>query len=50
VPYTQVRIFGKPETRHGRRMAVALSTADSTRQAREQAERAVSALRVEYGE
>ncbi len=50
VPYTQVRIFGKPETRHGRRMAVALSTADSVEQAREQAERAVSALRVEYGE
>ncbi|MBO9607373.1 MAG: formate-dependent phosphoribosylglycinamide formyltransferase [Paenibacillaceae bacterium] len=50
VPYTQVRIFGKPETRHGRRMAVALSTADSIEQAREQAERAVSALRVEYGE
>ncbi|WP_028610600.1 formate-dependent phosphoribosylglycinamide formyltransferase [Paenibacillus harenae] len=48
VPNTQVRIFGKPETKPGRRMAVALSTAASAEQARDTAGRAAQALYIEY--
>ncbi|HTG70742.1 MAG TPA: ATP-grasp domain-containing protein, partial [Candidatus Udaeobacter sp.] len=50
VPNTQVRVFGKPETKVGRRMAVALSTASDARQARETARIAAEALYIEYGE
>lgn len=48
VPNSQVRVFGKPETKVGRRMAVALSTADDVETARAQATKAAQALRVEY--
>ncbi|MGG2200227.1 formate-dependent phosphoribosylglycinamide formyltransferase [Paenibacillus sp.] len=48
VPNTQVRVFGKPETKPGRRMAVALSSADTTSQAREQAKQAAEKLHIDY--
>ncbi|MNZ94804.1 Phosphoribosylglycinamide formyltransferase 2 [compost metagenome] len=48
VPRTQVRIFGKPETKPGRRMAVALSTAGDVEHAREAARIAAEALYIEY--
>jgi phosphoribosylglycinamide formyltransferase 2 len=48
VANTQVRVFGKPETKIGRRMAVALSTADTVEQARALATEAAQALRIEY--
>ncbi|ALS22442.1 formate-dependent phosphoribosylglycinamide formyltransferase [Paenibacillus naphthalenovorans] len=48
VPNSQVRIFGKPETKKGRRMAVALSSADTVEQARKQAKESASSLRIEY--
>ncbi|WP_338551648.1 formate-dependent phosphoribosylglycinamide formyltransferase [Paenibacillus sp. KS-LC4] len=50
LPHTQVRIFGKPETKVGRRMAVALSTAADVEQARETARQAAELLHVTYGE
>ncbi|MGM9955407.1 MAG: phosphoribosylglycinamide formyltransferase 2 [Peribacillus sp.] len=46
-PNTQVRVFGKPVTKVGRRVAVALSTADSVETARETATRALSYMKVE---
>lgn len=49
VPNSQVRVFGKPETKPGRRMAVALSSADTVEAARRQAKEAASHLRIEYG-
>jgi phosphoribosylglycinamide formyltransferase 2 len=48
VPNTQVRIFGKPETKVGRRMAVALSSGENTDTARERAQRAASLLNISY--
>ncbi|MFF2887524.1 formate-dependent phosphoribosylglycinamide formyltransferase [Paenibacillus sp. NPDC057967] len=48
VPNTQVRLFGKPETKVGRRMAVALSTASDTESARALARRAAESLHIEY--
>lgn len=48
VPNTQVRVFGKPETKVGRRMAVALSTASDTETARARARAAAEALRIQY--
>lgn len=50
VPNSQVRVFGKPETKVGRRMAVALSSSDDVEQARKQAKEAASCLRIEYTE
>lgn len=47
-PNSQVRLFGKPETKVGRRMAVALSSAADVESAREQAERVVSHLSISY--
>ncbi|MFB5265405.1 formate-dependent phosphoribosylglycinamide formyltransferase [Paenibacillus enshidis] len=47
LPRTQVRIFGKPETKVGRRMAVALSTADEVETARKIANEAANKLKVE---
>jgi len=47
VPNTQLRIFGKPVTKVGRRVAVALSTADSVEQARMCAKLALDKLAVE---
>ncbi|UVI27800.1 formate-dependent phosphoribosylglycinamide formyltransferase [Paenibacillus spongiae] len=48
LPNTQVRVFGKPATKPGRRMAVALSTAEDTEQARELARRAAESLAIVY--
>ncbi|WP_258728535.1 phosphoribosylglycinamide formyltransferase 2 [Bacillus atrophaeus] len=47
VPNTQVRVFGKPVTKIGRRMAVALSAADTIEKARENAKQALDHLTVE---
>jgi phosphoribosylglycinamide formyltransferase 2 len=47
-PHTQVRIFGKPETKVGRRMAVTLSTADNVHEARKLAADAAGALKLRY--
>lgn len=47
-PDTQVRVFGKPETKKGRRMAVVLNSAETVEQAREQAENAAAHITVEY--
>ncbi|NHN30686.1 formate-dependent phosphoribosylglycinamide formyltransferase [Paenibacillus agricola] len=47
-PYTQVRIFGKPETKVGRRMAVTLSTADNVEEARKVAADAAGELKLNY--
>lgn len=46
VPNTQVRVFGKPVTKVGRRIAVALSTAESKEKARENAKIALDKLYV----
>lgn len=43
---TQMRIFGKPEVKGHRRMAVILATADSVEAARDKAERAAAKLNV----
>jgi phosphoribosylglycinamide formyltransferase 2 len=48
LPNTQVRVFGKPETKVGRRMAVALSTAGSSDEARDLARQAAEALHIQY--
>ncbi|OAH57731.1 MULTISPECIES: phosphoribosylglycinamide formyltransferase 2 [Bacillaceae] len=45
---SQVRLFGKPETKVGRRMAVVLNAADSVEQAREQAKQAASHITISY--
>lgn len=47
LPRTQVRIFGKPEIRPGRRMAVTLSSAEDIEIARMTAKQAASKLQVE---
>ncbi|MCP1492770.1 phosphoribosylglycinamide formyltransferase 2 [Peribacillus frigoritolerans] len=47
LPDTQVRLFGKPVTKAGRRVAVALSSADSIEVARVNAARALECLVVE---
>ncbi|MNW45450.1 Phosphoribosylglycinamide formyltransferase 2 [compost metagenome] len=47
MPGTQVRVFGKPETKVGRRMAIALSTAEEVETARQTAKQAVNKLKVE---
>jgi phosphoribosylglycinamide formyltransferase 2 len=46
VPNTQVRIFGKPVTKIGRRMAVALSSAGTVEEARSRAKQALDKLAV----
>lgn len=48
VPNTQVRVFGKPETKVGRRMAVALSSADTVEEARSLAKQAAGLLSLNY--
>jgi len=48
-PQTQLRLFGKPEVRGARRVAVAVSAADSIEEARARACAAASALRCELG-
>lgn len=46
LPRTQLRLFGKPVTKVGRRMAVALSTASTVEEARHIAGQALSKLRI----
>lgn len=48
LPNTQVRVFGKPVTKPGRRMAVAMSSADSCDEARKVAKQAAELLRISY--
>ncbi|WP_419956464.1 formate-dependent phosphoribosylglycinamide formyltransferase [Neobacillus niacini] len=48
VPLTQVRVFGKPETKVGRRMAVVLSNGATVNEARERAQTAASKLMLTY--
>lgn len=45
-PGVQMRIFGKPEIKGHRRMGVILATADTLQEARDKAERAYNALRI----
>lgn len=45
-PGTQIRIFGKPEIKGHRRMGVILATDDTVEAAREKAERAYNALKI----
>ncbi|WP_216827711.1 formate-dependent phosphoribosylglycinamide formyltransferase [Alkalihalobacterium elongatum] len=47
-PDTQVRIFGKPETKVGRRMAVVLHTSDSVDTSREKAKNAAEKMTISY--
>ncbi|MGM7722389.1 phosphoribosylglycinamide formyltransferase 2 [Metabacillus sp. Hm71] len=47
VPNTQLRIFGKPVTKVGRRIAVALSTSDTVDNAKELAKQALNCLKIE---
>jgi phosphoribosylglycinamide formyltransferase 2 len=47
VPQTQIRVFGKPITKVGRRMAVTLSTGNSVPEARERAKQALDQLRIQ---
>lgn len=47
VPNTQVRIFGKPITKVGRRVAVTLSSADTVEKARENAKLALDYLHIQ---
>lgn len=46
VPSTQVRLFGKPQSHVGRRMAVTISTADTVDCARAQATRTAAMIRL----
>ncbi|MBP1961740.1 formate-dependent phosphoribosylglycinamide formyltransferase [Paenibacillus aceris] len=48
VPNTQVRVFGKPETKVGRRMAVALSSGETVEEARSLAKQAAGKLQLNY--
>ena len=45
-PGVQIRIFGKPEVKGHRRMAVILATADSVEEAIKKADRAASELTI----
>ncbi|PGY13604.1 phosphoribosylglycinamide formyltransferase 2 [Bacillus sp. AFS031507] len=48
IPDTQVRVFGKPETKVGRRMAVVLSSGESVEEARQRAALATSKMIVTH--
>ncbi|NHC43007.1 formate-dependent phosphoribosylglycinamide formyltransferase [Bacillus sp. MM2020_1] len=48
IPNTQVRVFGKPETKGGRRMAVVLSSGESVERARQRAALASSKMSVTH--
>ncbi|MDO3413051.1 formate-dependent phosphoribosylglycinamide formyltransferase [Saccharibacillus sp. CPCC 101409] len=50
IPRTQVRIFGKPDSKPGRRMAVALSAAEDVETARSRAREAAGLLKEEYSD
>jgi phosphoribosylglycinamide formyltransferase 2 len=49
-PGTDIRLFGKPDTRPGRRMGVALATADSIADARAAATAAAAAVTIAYAD
>jgi phosphoribosylglycinamide formyltransferase 2 len=49
VPETKLRLFGKPDTRPGRRMGVALSLGRDTDEARRRAEQAAHAVKIVTG-
>lgn len=49
VPTAQVRVFGKPTSHPGRRLAVALAQGDTVEQARERARTAAAAITVTVG-
>ncbi|AEI08634.1 phosphoribosylglycinamide formyltransferase 2 [Corynebacterium resistens DSM 45100] len=49
IPETDVRIFGKPKSYPRRRMAVAVSTAETTEEARRRASEAAGCMKVSYG-
>ena len=49
MPTAQVRVFGKPTSHPGRRLAVALAQGDTVDQARERAREAAAAVRVTVG-
>ncbi|RBW67469.1 formate-dependent phosphoribosylglycinamide formyltransferase [Bacillus taeanensis] len=46
IPHTQVRVFGKPKTKVGRRMAVVLHSAETVEEARENAKEAASKIKI----
>ncbi|MCW2815297.1 MAG: hypothetical protein JWN84_2752, partial [Nocardioides sp.] len=46
VPTAQVRVFGKPTSHPGRRLAVTLALGDTVEQARARAREAAAAVRV----
>ncbi|MNO89562.1 Phosphoribosylglycinamide formyltransferase 2 [compost metagenome] len=48
LPRTQIRVFGKPLSKPGRRMAVALSAADDVETARSRAKQAANLLKVDW--
>jgi len=48
IPNTQVRVFGKPETKIGRRMAVVLSNGETLEEARERAALAASKMTISH--
>ncbi|WP_096199706.1 formate-dependent phosphoribosylglycinamide formyltransferase [Bacillus sp. FJAT-45350] len=48
IPRTQVRLFGKPETKIGRRMAVVLHTAETVESARENAKLSADKMKINY--
>jgi phosphoribosylglycinamide formyltransferase 2 len=48
IPHTQVRVFGKPETKVGRRMGVILCNGETVQEARQQAELAASKITIKY--
>ncbi|USB34834.1 formate-dependent phosphoribosylglycinamide formyltransferase [Paenibacillus sp. YPG26] len=50
IPRTQIRLFGKPLSKPGRRMAVALSAHEDVETARIHAKKAASLLKVEWAE
>ncbi|WP_172250558.1 formate-dependent phosphoribosylglycinamide formyltransferase [Saccharibacillus deserti] len=50
VPRTQIRVFGKPDSKPGRRMAVALSAAEDVETARNRAREAAGLLKEEYSD
>lgn len=47
IPQTQMRVFGKPVTKVGRRMAVTLSTGTTITEARERAKQALDKLHIQ---
>ena len=48
-PDTQVLLFGKPDSRPGRRMGVALARGEHIAEARAKADRAAASIKVEAG-